>query len=218
MGVILSGYRDYYNAQVLYVGGGASAPSPGDDEGTVYNDFINKGWNVTYKQDSASVTADADGKDCVFVSSTSGSSSVGNKFKNVACGVVVCEGFIWDDMDLVGGGLIQNVSGNTTLLNTKHPITDFLTGTISLGGGEIITANTNFGPDAFFLGYTNISTDIQIFTYEKGTTGANSFTIPGRRAGNGQNFQSGFVLLTASGRSVIINLMQWCMSIPLTGL
>jgi len=60
------------------------------------------GYNVHLRDDDYVSPSDADGMDLVLVSSSVSSGKVTSTFRDVAVGVVVCESYIFDDMDLTG--------------------------------------------------------------------------------------------------------------------
>lgn len=78
----------------------------------------NLGYAVAVKAGSASVAADANGKDLVVISSTVNSGDVNSKFRDVAVPVLTWENAIYDDMKMTGtvsGADFGTTPGLTTL-------------------------------------------------------------------------------------------------------
>lgn len=217
---VIMGKRRHVPLQVLFVGADSSKPGPAaNDDGRVIADFEAAGWVVTYKEDSAAVLADANGKNGIFVSETVDSAVIGTLYKNVSIGYVVNEAFLWDDNDFVSGSISNVVATQYVPENTPHPMTDFDTGAQAVTTNDIYKAtDTAFGPDVYFLAYENgDSTAKTYFKYDKGDVGDSSFVMPGRRVGIGINMDEFGIQLTVTGRLYIMLAMQWAMSVPLLG-
>lgn len=206
--------------EVLYIGASGSKPGSGtNDDGRVIADFENLGYNVEYKAHDVVVAADANGKNGVFISGTVDSALIGNMFKNTTVGIVVNEAYIWDDMDLITGGLSAAGGNSMTVENAEHPVTNFDSGNITFttAGGNSAD-RTAFGGGVYFHGYKQgDSSEIYMFKYDKGDTGANAFTIPARRLGFGCGMDNFNVDINATGRQYMCLAIQWVMSIPLIG-
>jgi fibronectin type 3 domain-containing protein len=145
------------------------------------------GYEVSVKLSTSSVTADANGKILVIVSSTVNPGDVTTKFKTVTTPVINWENGLMDDF-----GLTSNVAGNfgTTATQTQvaivdptHPMAAGQSGTVT-----VVTASSSFTwgvPTAGAVKIANLAADATkstIFGYEEGAS-MFGLTAPARRVG-----------------------------------
>ncbi|MEM9984212.1 MAG: hypothetical protein AAF804_03885, partial [Bacteroidota bacterium] len=131
--------------EALFVSGTDSAHLNNGDQALVTY-FQTLGYQVTVKGGSnPAATADATGKDFVFISSTVNSAHIGTTFRDVPEPVIVSETYLLDDMGMVGHvdhvdfGLQNHVS-QAVIVDPSSPLAQPLSGTVS-----VTTANTSLG-------------------------------------------------------------------------
>lgn len=95
----------------------ANNPPAGDI--TVIQYLESMGHTVELLGETTSTTADADGKDLIYISSTILSGRVGSRFRDVTVPVVVCESHLQDDMKMSGSGF--NSQGGMTTIDVLAP-------------------------------------------------------------------------------------------------
>ena len=163
-------------------------------------------------------TADAAGKSVVFISATGNSNDLGATFKDVSVGVVVCEGFIFDDMGFTG--LVKNEDygalPNQTeiaIVDNSHPLAAGLSGIVTVvdndegffiwgltGGAAAVVGELTADPFAD-----------TIFAYEQGQNMAGGDIAAQRRVGL---FLGDFTAahFTAQGWQLFEAAVQWAAS------
>jgi hypothetical protein len=166
---------------------GSSNLNPGDNAAKTR--LQNLGFTVTVKVASNSlVTADADGKSVVVVSSTSTASNVTNKFRYSAVPVVVWEFDVFDDLGMTGTG--SGDFGATTqaqtalqIINPTHALAAGLTNqpTVSTPGTNFSWGNPNVNA-AKIATVINDANKVVIFGYENGVA-MSGLNAPARRVG-----------------------------------
>jgi len=142
---------------------------------------------VTVKAASAAVTADANGKALIVISSTVTPSAVGTKFRTVAVPLVT-----WDNGLYANQGMTNTTNtsfGTTTkqtqvkIINPAHPMADGLTGQVSV---TTTSGTLSWGkPNANAVAVATIvadTTKVVIFGYESGAA-MPGLTAPARRVG-----------------------------------
>gem|GEM_PF-2763732 len=167
--------------KALFVAGNTTLS--GADQ-VVYNNLVGKGYAVTVKSGASAQTLDANGKNLVAISSTITSTDVGTKFTGVDVPVLNWEPLLSDDLGMTGQGTQQGTTSSQTqvkILNTAHPASARLSGTISVTtSSQIFTwgkPNANAFSVASLVSDTSAKTS---FGYERGTTMVNG-TAPARR-------------------------------------
>ncbi|MEM9983655.1 MAG: carbohydrate-binding protein, partial [Bacteroidota bacterium] len=146
------------------------------------------GYSVeTYDDDQVTLQA-AQGKDLIYLSSTTLSTKITGMFREVDIPVIVCEPFLFDDMGMtqVSGGNYGSRGGMTdlVLVNNSHPISDGL----NLGSMTAYTSGTTltYGkPLNSAVVIAHLAGNTQqagLFTYETGAA-LNSGTAAARRVG-----------------------------------
>ena len=90
------------SGEVLFVAGNTNL---NDADAAIKARLEGMGLAVTVVDDDACATADAEGKDLVYVSSTIASSKVGTKYRDCAVPFITHESFLFDDMKMTGSTL-----------------------------------------------------------------------------------------------------------------
>ena len=146
------------------------------------------GHTVTTVGDVASQSSDANGKDLVVISSTTLSSNVNTKFRDVAVPVLVWESFLFDDMQMTGatsGTHYGSTSNQTqlTIANTNHYIASGLSGNPTIANAASSLTWGSPAPAASVVANLvgNVNQAV-IFTYETGDQ-MQGLTAPARRVG-----------------------------------
>ncbi len=149
----------------------------------------NLGFTVTVKvANNGLVTADADGKTVVVISSTVTANNVLNKFRYVAVPVVVWEFDVFDDMGMTGTaagdfGTTTQTQTALQMINSTHPLAAGLS-----GQPAFVTTGTSFSwgnPNANAAKIATIVGDankIAIFGYDNGVM-MPGLNAPSRRIG-----------------------------------
>jgi len=176
--------------KVLFLGGGGTPTSGGD----AVVDTLLRQWygssNVLYKTGSASVTADADGRDLLVVSSTLGSNTVRGKFNTHPIGILNWEEALMrnspGDFSLTTSS--DKTSGQTqiNIIDNTHPITaGFTLGNVTVtSSGQIYSHDTNGALGAGVSRLANLTSNplnAAIYVIEEGGTLANGLAAAGRR-------------------------------------
>ena len=174
------------------------------------------GFQVVVVDDSATVTADANGKSLVVVSETSVSSLVGDKFLNIAIPCISLEPSIYHSMRMAPVITAWDVEiGDDEPLTDlnfvgTHPLAAGLTGVqrVAAIGSKVVWArptSTQVIKAATIVGDT---TKAAIFGYPMGSTGEGGFVFPHRRIG----FFAGALTLaafTTKGWTAFDAAVQW---------
>jgi len=152
----------------------------------------NLGFTVTVKvANNSLVTADADGKTVVVISSTVTAGNVLNKFRYVPVPVVVWEFDVFDDMGMTGtaaGDFGTTTSNQTALqiINSTHPLAAGLSGqrTVVTGTGTTFSwGNPNTNPNAIKIAtVVGDANKFPIFGYDNGVA-MPGLNAPSRRVG-----------------------------------
>ena len=93
----------------------------------VLNRLQSLGYNMTVRDDNAVVTADADGKGLIVISSTVNSGYIGSKFTQTTVPVLNFEPWLYDDLKMTGQsenwhyGMVSN-KNKVKILDSSHPI------------------------------------------------------------------------------------------------
>jgi len=196
----------------------------------VSNRLVTLGYTVTTKAAPSSVTADANGKTIVVVSSTITSGDVGSKFVTSAVPVVHWEQALTDDFFFNGNDATNhNVTGadqtQLNILATTHP----LAAGLSAGLHTVATAPTTLSwgqPAGDAIKVATISgtnTDVAIFGYEAGATMltvTNGTTITTNKAAARRVFlflqDPGLSVTTAEGNALFDAAINWAASSDVT--
>lgn len=149
----------------------------------------NLGFTVTAKvANNSLVTADADGKALIIISSTSTASSVGNKFRYVPVPVVLWEFDVFDDMGMTGTTAADFGSTTTSqtalqIINSTHPLAAGLSNqpTVVSPGTNFSWGNPNVNA-AKIATVVNDANKVVIFGYDKGVA-MPALPAPARRVG-----------------------------------
>ncbi|MEO1261951.1 MAG: HYR domain-containing protein [Bacteroidota bacterium] len=146
------------------------------------------GFNVTVVDDNQTSTSDADGKGLIFISSTTLSTNVNTKFRDVEVPVICYESYLFDDFRMTGSSSgssygTQSYVSQMAIENNTHPLAAGLSGTVNIltsGGTVSWGAPAN---SAIKIGsIPGYSSRKLIFAYESGDpmVGMNA---PARRVG-----------------------------------
>lgn len=175
------------------------------------------GYVVVVKKDSASVTADANGKAIVLISSTVNPGNVGTKFRDVLIPVIVWEHDLYDDMWMTGAPTTEHGSqtGQTQLViqDPTHPMAAGLTGTKS-----VVTASRTFTwgkPNTNAARIATLVADATkwvIFGYEKNAVMPGG-TAAARRVGFFLHDTTAGVLNT-DGKALFDAAIRWAANAP----
>ena len=142
---------------------------------------------VTVKDAASAVTADANGKALVVISSTVTPTAVGTKFRTVAVPVITWESGIFNNMGMTGNtnkdfGTKTNQT-QVTITNATHPLAAGLSGNVT-----VVTSGKTFDwgkPNANGISIATVLNDsakTAIFAYESGAV-MPGLTAPARRVG-----------------------------------
>jgi len=148
------------------------------------------GYNVYLRDDDIVSPADADGMDLLIVSSTVSSGKILSTFSGADVGVIVFEGYIFDDMGFTGpaGGVdygFSNAQVQVEILENAHPIASGLSGVITVvddGEGFFLWGRPNINA-AHVAGLVSDTSKAGVFAYEKGALLYDGFAAPHRRVG-----------------------------------
>jgi hypothetical protein len=176
------------------------------------------GFSVTVRQDAASTSADATGKQLVVISSTVGSAAVGTKFKSVAVPVLVWEPNLYQDMGMTGTtpGTVGAQTQLAMVAGSSDPMAAGLSGTQTVTSAASTFSWGRPGTGAFVVSRTaGSSTQVAIYRYEKGAA-MSGLTAPERRVGFFLSDTTATALNTA-GRSLVDAAIRWAahLSAPL---
>jgi hypothetical protein len=149
----------------------------------------NLGFTVTAKvANNSLVTADADGKALIVISSTSTASNVANKFRYVPVPVVLWEFDVFDDMGMTGTAATDFGSTTTSqtaiqIINSTHPLAAGLSNqpTVVSPGTNFSWGNPNVNA-AKIATVVNDANKVVIFGYDKGVA-MPALPAPARRVG-----------------------------------
>ncbi len=179
------------------------------------------GFNVTVVDDNQTTTADADGKGLIFISSTTLSSNVNTKYRDVAVPVICYESWLFDDFNMTGSttGTDYDSQGSLsqlTIENASHPLAAGLSGTVQVYS----SSNTmSWGvPSASAISIASVpgnSTRKLIFAYDTGDNMV-GLTAPARRVGFFLH-NSTANLLTINGSALFDAAVQWAVGIQPPG-
>jgi len=144
---------------------------------------------VTIKDDGASASGDASGKDLIFISSTITSTDVNTKFTTSAVPLINCEHAFHDDLKMTGnsgGGSDHGSQSSVTQLsihNSSHPMAASLSSTVTV---HTSSQSVNWGlPNSNGVKVATVVSDtnkVVIFGYENGASMVGG-TAPARRVG-----------------------------------
>jgi hypothetical protein len=171
---------------VLMITGDGTASSTIDN--AISNRVVNLGYTVVLKEDNLATTTDASGKVAIYISESSASGVLTNRFKDVAVPLITSEFNIFDDLDMTGDTISTHFGTNTLQTNmavlvSGHPLTAGLSTVSPLAttSKTIIwgVPSTNAVIAATLYGNTNRAT---VFGYEVGKV-MEGTTAPERRTG-----------------------------------
>src|SRR6266404_5967388 len=164
---------------------------------------------VIVKSAASAVTADANGKALVIISSTVSPTAIGTKFRTVAVPVLTWESGIYNSMGMTSStnkdfGTKTNQT-QVTITNTAHPLATGLSGTITVASSGIFNwgkPNANAASIAIVVGDTEKK---PIFGYESGAV-MPGLTAPARRVGF---FMNDTTALNSSGIALLDAAIRW---------
>jgi len=191
-----------FDASVTWALGGSSAPAPAPQEAlfiagsTNLNDadtaikarLEGMGLAVTVVDDDACATADAEGKDLVYVSSTIASSKVGSKYRDCAVPFVTHESFLFDDMKMTASTLNADFgaySGASSIAVSAagHPLAAGLSGNVAVYASSGVLSFGKPGEGCVRVACNPADADqCVIFGYEEGA-GMVGMDAPAARVG-----------------------------------
>jgi alpha-tubulin suppressor-like RCC1 family protein len=174
------------SGDALLITGDGTASLPIDN--AISNRISSLGFNVVLKSDSAATTNDAAGKSIIFISESSASSALTNRFRNVPIPLMTSEYNLYDDLDFTANTLNTHFGTNggqtnLTIVGAAHFLEAGLTTLSPLASTpKLLTwgvPNTNAIVAARIFGSTNRAAS---FSYEinKSMFGT---TSPERRTG-----------------------------------
>jgi hypothetical protein len=184
----------------------------------VRNRLQTLGFTVQVKAAPSTVTADANGKALVVVSSTVTSGDVGTKFKNVTVPVFTWESAIYDDMKFVPTGSTLGTQGgvsSVTIASPSHPMAAGLTGTPTVSSSGTFSWGK---PVASALKIATLPSDASkslIFGFEAGAALSDGTSAAARRVGFflEDNTAAG---LNTNGWSLFQQAVTWAVGTPST--
>ena len=189
---IAPGYSAATHAVALTIGGAAGeallvvgdASAVGAGDAALRTRLEGLGFTVVVRSQSVAAT-EAAGKALVYVSETTASTAIGNKFRAVAVPVLVAEGQVFDDMGMTGTTSFTGSTGGQTqvaISDPAHPLAAGLSGTVT-----VTTAASTFvwGRPAAGAAKASIigdPTKAVVFGYETGAA-MPGLAAPSRRVG-----------------------------------
>ncbi|MBW2428015.1 MAG: putative Ig domain-containing protein, partial [Deltaproteobacteria bacterium] len=186
----------------------------------IKNHLEAQGYIVGVTTNESALPSDALGKDLIIVSSTGSSSAISSTFRDVAVGVIVYEGYIYDDMGFTGptGGVdygFDNFQVQVEILEDTHPLAAGLSGIVTVvdNGEGFFTWGSPNSNAAQIARVVSDPSKISIFAYEQGAIMDDGFAAPHRRVGMflGDYTASHF---TAEGWQLFDAAVGWALSTP----
>ena len=145
---------------------------------------VHLGYFVTVRTGTAATTADATGKNLIYISSSDTSGNINTKFKNVVVPVIVSEPALYNVMGMCTGGQGYHDSQNKLwIADSSQPLAAGLSGTVT-----VTCSSTRFiwgipNGNAKIIAYlADSTTKAAIFTYDKGAQ-MEGLTAPEKRVG-----------------------------------
>jgi len=171
------------NQQILMVGLTSGKPSPGDT--LMIGHLETRGFKVTLVADTVVTAAMTAGKDLVLISSSEESGNLMTKLRDVAVPIVCMEDGSLPDMKMVGMRNHTNGQSTVKMVGT-HPLTDGLSGTITIANNPPDPADLGWGlvgPKAIVAATTVAdATQAVLFGYQTGDDMV-GMVAPARRVG-----------------------------------
>ncbi|WP_199616021.1 pectate lyase [Paenibacillus alkalitolerans] len=196
---------------ILYVGTGT------DSDRIAMEHFTSLGFTVTFAEDRTVTSADAGSNDLVFVSESSSSSYIADKFKNSTVPVVYSEPYALDDAGLskANEGDFGNIAGQTSVViqDSAHPLAAGLSGVVDVytQAGKI-----NYGTpgESAVIIATAAGNESQavIFGYEQGASNVNGEPILARQVSTFL-FAGQEAVMTAEGWTLIDAAVKWAIGL-----
>ena len=202
------------NLEALFI---ASSTSLNASDAAAKSRLEALGFNVTVVDDNQSATTDADGKGLIFISSTTLSSNVNTKYRDVEIPVICYESYLFDDFKMTGNaaGHDYGTQGNVSKIvieNNAHPLAAGLSGTVNIltsGGTATWGAPSN---SAISVGSIPGNAHRKlIFAYETGDNMV-GMNAPARRVGFFLH-NSTADEMTAAGTQLFDGAVRWAVGI-----
>lgn len=197
-------------ALIGFVTKDASQPPAGDQ--SVADFLTSLGHTVVWLDEDNSTTADAQGKDLLYISSTILSGRVGARFRDVSIPVIVGESHLMDDMKMSSGGY-GNANGleEIEVQASTHPVMDGLSGSAI----AVFTPNDRGvwgrpGSEATVVAtWSGRSNRSVIYCYETGDQMV-GLTAPARRMGFFLH-DKGLINATEATKTLLANAVCWAL-------
>ncbi len=178
------------------------------------------GFDVKVENDNYVSTSDADGMGLIVISSTSVSTNISSKFRDVQVPVINYEGWLHDDFRMTGYSTNYDYGseGNeyyVNIVDSSHPIA------AGLSGNVVVFDNYNSltwgapNPDAIIAKVPGSSSKAAIFAYDTGDQMV-GYTAPARRVGfflHNDNADN----LTADGFALFDAAVRWAVDMQTPG-
>jgi glucose/arabinose dehydrogenase/PKD repeat protein len=196
---------------VLLVAGSTSLTA-GDQALKTHLDGLR--YTVTVVDDNFVGPADTLGKDVVLVSSSSGSSAIGTRLRDIAVPAVVWESALFDDMALTGPNLntdFGELPGKTTvtIAAAGDPLAAGLTGTAAVyGNGQVVKWGRPPASSVRVATVAGDATRATIFRFHAGAALVGGAPAPARRVGFFLH-DPGTTALTGAGWSLVDAAVNW---------
>lgn len=197
---------------IAFVTKDAAQPTAGDRSVIEYLEAM--GHTVELLGESSSTTADAQGKDLIYIASTVLSGRVGARFRDVSVPVIVGESHLFDDMKMTdGNGHYGNTAGLTEIevTDVQHPIAEGLS-----QGPLTVFAPADRGvwgrpsSEAFVLGHWPGNSGRKLlFAYDAGQAMV-GMNAPARRVGFFLH-DGGLRNATEATEALLANVVCWAM-------
>jgi hypothetical protein len=188
------------------VGNNPAQLNPAD--GLIRTRLQGLGYTVTVVGDTASTSADANGKQLVVISSTSFASNIGSKFRTTAVPIVTWEHALWDDLGMTAAAGTQ-VGGQTSLaiVTPGSPLAAGLSGTVAISTTADTLPQGSPNGNAVIAARLPGTTTASDFGYDTGAA-MPGLTAPARRVGlfMGDNTPATF---TANGWTLFDAAVVW---------
>jgi hypothetical protein len=171
------------------------------------------GFTVNIKSASTVSSADVAGSQLVLISSTTDSTSLGQRLRDVSIPVICWEPYLFDDMGMTGllldtdyGWASQGTS--VSMLDSSHPLAAGLAGAITLTSSSVRMPWGKPADSAIKIGIAGSQTGkISIFAYEAGAA-MTTLTAPARRVAFSLSDDAANVL-TLQGWQLFDAAVQW---------
>jgi hypothetical protein len=179
--------------------------------------MLAEGWKVTVKTGPGVVSADANGRDLVFISQSVTSADVNTKFRLSPVPVVMSETGVADDMDLCTTVTFVIPETQILLINTPSAVSGTDVGLQTIAGAVENIPWMDPNPATALLWALNAGGTAGHYVwygYEIGVTMRNALNAPARRSCLSSDMSSaGAPFLNAKGLEYMLRMSKWGLGI-----